>query len=112
MGIEIKTNGFYDNDYDGCGNLTVASLYINGVSIPMCQDCIDELISELETFNNTVFCKDCRYFVKNKYGYAYSGACKKRAEEAGEEVKESDVGYSFITDFMCTCKCAMRGTDA
>lgn len=108
MSIEIKPNSYFDDEYDGCGNLTVASLHINGVSIPMCQDCIEELKSELETFNNTVFCKDCKHFVKNKYGYAYSGACKKRAKESGEEVKESDVGYSFITDFMNTCGDAMR----
>ena len=102
MSIEIKTIDRYDDDlYDSCGSAAKGVLEINGIRIPLCEDCMNTLISEAEGFKNITFCYMCEEFVRKK-SECY-GSCKKEARKYGVELKESDIGYSFYKPMMGTC---------
>ena len=74
--IDLKVKDYYeDADYDGCGHTTVASLRINGINIPLCEECVKELTRLLNKFNNTVFCHKCNSFTPNNAGWNYGGRC-------------------------------------
>lgn len=106
--LESIAKADYTPRYDGCGNIAVAVLDMDGVRIPLCAECLKDLRYEMDRFAGMVFCKDCRHFVSNKYGYAYDGSCRKRAEEAEIAVTEDNRGYVCPTGFMDTCREAVR----
>ena len=110
MSIKIKTIDKYDYDlYDSCGNAAKGVLEINSMIIPLCENCMNELISEVEKFKNTTFCYMCEEFVHKK-STCY-GSCKKEARKYGVELKESDIGYSFYKPMIGTCDNAKRKQD-
>jgi len=45
-----NTNNLLDYTYDGCGNTAIAVLEIHGSYIPICSNCLEELISSIEDF--------------------------------------------------------------
>ena len=103
--IEFRAYDYSEDEaHDNCGNLTVANLKINGMSIDLCRNCVQELFDGIETFKSTIFCHQCKYWEQNKYGYVYDGTCRKKAEIDGYELNESDIGYMYGTNFMHTCK--------
>ena len=50
----IPTNHEYE-EYDSCGNTTIAVLKVDRITIPLCMRCLDELNESLSEFNNTTF---------------------------------------------------------
>lgn len=108
MSIEIFPRNFDSKPYDGCGNTTIATLEINGMQIPLCETCLDELELELKSFKSITFCYMCKHYVPNPYGNNYSGYCKKEAIDKGIIIKESDIGYTLIKDFFETCEHATK----
>ena len=110
--IEFRAyNYFEDEKHDNCGKLTVACLKVDKISIPLCEECVLDLILSVQKFDETTFCHNCIHWIPNGYGWAYEGSCKKKAELAGEELKDSDVGYSYCSGFMETCKYAEKRDD-
>lgn len=110
MSVEIYARRFESPEYDSCGNLTVAVMEINGILIPLCEECLNELNSELKRFNSIVFCYMCKHFIPNEAGHNYSGSCKKKAADAGYILKEEVIGYVFEADSMDMCEHACRET--
>lgn len=100
--IEINPVSYEDEEYDSCGNTTIAVLKINGIKIPICTSCLGELNESLSIFNNTIFCYKCEHFIMNKWGWKYGGSCAK-----DEEIKIEDVGRIYCVDCMHTCKYAI-----
>lgn len=109
MSVEILARDFDSQPYDCCGNTTVATLNINGVIIPICKKCLDELESEIKRFQSITFCYMCKNYVPNPCGSSYSGYCKKEAADRNIVVKESDIGYVLCKDFCDTCEHAIKG---
>lgn len=101
--IEILKRYYDDEDYDACGSTTYAVLKINGIKIPLCSECVNELTESLTKFNNTVFCHKCKHYIMNQYGLKYDGTCKKKAEQNGDIVTEDLVGFKYPTGYLDTC---------
>lgn len=106
--IELVGKVYEDEDYDSCGNTTHAILKINSIKIPLCRECLDELLQSVEKFNNTIFCHQCNHFIMSNSGWRYGGSCKKQAEKDGKIVLEKDAGFNYCVDCMGTCKEAVR----
>lgn len=102
--VELRPNWYDDEDYDGCGNTAIAILEIDRIKIPLCQECIDQLNSSLEAFNNTVFCYKCNNFIMSDSGWRYGGSCKLLAEKDGKVLEQKDAGYLYCKDCMDSCK--------
>ena len=74
---EIRAATYEDKEYDSCGNTVVAVFENNQMTIPLCRDCLDNLISSIDVFTNTIFCHQCRYFNMSSSGWHYGGRCIK-----------------------------------
>ena len=46
--MKIRLRDWYDESCDACYSTTEAILYIHGVQIPLCDNCIKELKRELD----------------------------------------------------------------
>ena len=100
--IKIKpTNNKYE-EYDSCGNTTIAVLKVDGITIPLCMRCLDELNESLSEFNNTTFCYQCEKFIMSKYGWRYGGSCRK-----DKPIELKDAGYINCRACTDTCKDAV-----
>lgn len=102
--IEINPIKYYDEEYDSCGNTTIAVLKVDRISIPLCRTCLNELNESLSTFNNTIFCHKCKYFIMSKYGWRYGGSCIAKAEKDGKIISEKNAGYDYCVGCMNTCE--------
>lgn len=101
---ELKPYNYYeDEDYDNCGSTTIATLSVNHIKIPLCRECLDELLESVEKFKNTIFCHQCDHFVMSNDGWRYGGSCKLRARYAGKEITNENAGYDYYTECMNTC---------
>ena len=101
---EIKPyNSYEDEAYDNCGNTTIVTLLVDRIKIPLCRECLVELLESIEKFNNTIFCHNCDHFIMSEEGWRYGGSCKKKAELKGEVISEKDAGYKYCVDCMYTC---------
>lgn len=100
--IEVRPVDYEDEEYDSCGNTTHAVLKINGIKIPLCDKCLQELNQSLKQFNNTTFCYKCTNFIMSKWGWKYGGSCKK-----DRDIELKDVGFINSVDCMHTCKDAV-----
>lgn len=100
--IELNAVTYDDEKYDSCGNTTIAVLKVNSIKIPLCNECLNELNVSLSTFNNTIFCHKCKYFIMSKSGWDYGGSCRKNGE-----IEITDAGYINCVDCMNTCKDAI-----
>lgn len=98
----IRAVNHEDKEYDRCGNSTVAVLEVDSITIPLCAYCIDELNESLSTFNNTVFCHKCEYFIMSRWGNKYGGSCQKDGK-----VDIENAGYINCVDCMHTCEHAI-----
>ena len=105
--IEITPVDYGDEEYDSCGNTTLAVLKVNSIKIPLCESCIKELMQSIEELNNTVFCYKCKNFIMSDSGFNYGGSCKLRAQKDGKEISEKDAGYLYCVECMHTCKDAI-----
>lgn len=101
--ITFRPVGYDDPKYDNCGNTTHAILEIGTITIPLCNECINDLKCDLEKYNETVFCYMCEHFIQNKWGLSYDGSCKFMADINDFSIKEDDVGYAYPTCSMETC---------
>lgn len=88
-----------DLKYDDCGNLTVATLKIGAIKIPLCWDCVNELQDELTDFIKPQYCFQCWHWKPSPYGHSYDGSCCK-----DEDVPESNIGYQNCCGCMDKCK--------
>ena len=100
--IEIKPAYYEDEEYDSCGNTTVAVLKVNRITIPLCMQCINDLNESLLEFNNTTFCYQCENFIMSKSGWRYGGSCRK-----DEDIELKDAGFINFKGCMSTCKDAV-----
>ena len=103
---EIKPYNYYeDEEYDNCGSTTIATLSVDRIKIPLCRECLNELLESVEKFKNTIFCHQCDHFIMSNSGWRYGGSCKLKASLDGEEIKIA--GYDYSTECMNTCKDAI-----
>ncbi len=100
--IEIRPFDWEDEKHDTCGNLTMAVLKIDRISIPLCRTCLEELNESLSEFNNTTFCYQCQHFIMSHCGWSYGGSCKK-----DRDIDLKDAGFINCRDCMDTCKDAI-----
>lgn len=112
--IELRVADYNDKEYDSCGNTTIAILENDGISIALCEECVNDLIQTVEKFKNTVYCKDCMYWYCSKYGVKYNGTCIRKIPGWSEGVNitellpESEYGQQYATEFMNTCENSKR----
>ena len=110
MSIIIRAPDLSENDkqYDDCGTTTEAILEINSVSIPLCEECIQDLREQLAKYDATVFCKDCKYWHQSEYG-DLTGTCEYQYVQIhGKFDLTKDFGYSCCEGYMHTCKHGIR----
>lgn len=100
--IEVRAADYEDEEYDSCGNTTVAVLKVDRITIPLCMRCLDELNESLSEFNNTTFCYQCEHFIKSRSGWRYGGSCRK-----DKDIELKDAGYINCKYCMDTCKDAI-----
>ena len=100
--IEIRPVNWEDQEYDLCGNTTVAVLKVGRITIPLCMECLNELNESLSEFNNTTFCYQCEKFIMSRSGWRYGGSCRK-----DKDIELKDAGYINCRDCMDTCKDAI-----
>jgi len=48
MSIYIRESDWDDPKYDTCGSTTHYILEINNIRVPLCNECFDELVDEIE----------------------------------------------------------------
>lgn len=99
----IPYNIHEDEEFDSCGNTTIAILKINSVKIPICNECISDLLKSLDEFNNKIFCHKCKNFIMSESGWNYGGSCKK-----DRDIDIKDAGYINCVDCMDTCQDAIK----
>jgi hypothetical protein len=99
--IEIRPFSWEDEQYDSCGNTTVAVLKVGRITIPLCMTCLEELSESLSEFNNTTFCYQCKNFIMSRDGWNYGGSCNKDGD-----VELKNAGFINCKDCMSTCKYA------
>lgn len=95
-----------DKDYDDCNQNTEAILEIGSVTIPLCRECINDIIDNINAYNKTTFCKDCIYYHPACYCYDKRiGTCEHKYLQDHEtfDMHPDGYGYSYCTDFMETC---------
>lgn len=100
--IEIVPTNYECEEYDSCGNTTIAVLKVDRITIPLCMRCLDELNESLSDFNNTTFCYQCEKFIMSKSGWRYGGSCRR-----DRDIEHKDAGYINCVDCMDTCKDAV-----
>lgn len=104
MAIKFRSVEYKDKDIDNCGNTSVAVLEIGSISIPLCNECVVNLMRDVHRFKRTIFCKDCRYWHCNKHGVRYGGTCELKVGESFSKLSEGDFGGVCRTEFMNTCE--------
>lgn len=102
--LEFKVNDYNEPQYDGCGNTCIAIIDINNIKIPLCRECLDDLIAGIETFKNTVFCEKCEHFIMSESGWRHGGSCQLKASKDGKVVESKDAGYNYCVGCLDTCK--------
>lgn len=104
----IRGVKYGDPELDGCGSTTQAILEFNNIIIPLCSSCLEELVESIEEFKNTVFCHQCKNWMKSSYD-GNTGSCKKKLKDKGISViNDSDVGNICWSSWMDTCEHAER----
>lgn len=109
--IEFREPQPYDEKIDCCNNQVVAILQINSITIPLCMDCYESLVEGITEYKNKIFCKDCKYYIRNNNGSIYPGSCIKQAEEYNYKLEEYDIGFRYQTYNFDTCKNALKKTE-
>ena len=51
MSIKLEVKDYFDENYDICGNTTKGVLIVNGIRIPLCRNCLEELKEEVNEFD-------------------------------------------------------------
>lgn len=100
--IEVRPVNYEDEQYDSCGNTTIAVLKVDRIAIPLCRHCLDELNESLSEFNNTIFCYQCEKFIMSNSGWNYGGSCNKDGN-----IRPENAGFENCRDCMSTCKDAV-----
>ena len=101
--LEFREVCYEDEEYDSCGNITVAVLKIDRITIPLCMECVNDLNESLLKYNNTIFCHQCEKFIMSESGWRYGGSCKK-----DKDIELKDAGYINPKGCMDTCKDAIK----
>ena len=99
-----------DREYDVCGNITIAVLEHNNMTIPLCNECINGLAESIKEIENTVFCRNCGHWHVSSSGMRYGGTCDVIAAKAGKDfnqIPKSSYGHIYVTDHFSTCKDAI-----
>jgi len=110
--IKLRPVDWDDPKYDGCVYATMAVLDVNGIRIPLCEECVEELSADLKAFNQMVFCHKCEHAIPSKWGWSYGGSCRKKAETYGKEITDETAGYECCVGWMDTCDDATPIGDA
>lgn len=93
MPVEISIRDSDSQPYDGCNKYTVANLNINGVIIPLCKQCLEELEEEIKRFQDVTFCHICKNYVSNPCENKYSVYCNRESKYRGTVIKVPKLGY-------------------
>lgn len=102
--IVFRKPEWEDKDYDSCGNTTIAVLEIDSITIPLCDECVNDLSEQIKEYHDTIFCHKCSEFVMNKWGWHYGGSCKKKAALDGKTITIENAGLDYCVDCLDTCK--------
>ena len=106
--VEFRASNWEDKEYDSCGNTTVAALEINSMTIPLCMDCVEELIQHVDVFKNTIFCYQCNHFICSESGWKYGGSCKLKALK--EQLDSLEVENESLRKKMLSLLTQMQAT--
>ena len=107
----LRAPEYEDSDYDQCGSTTIAVAEFGVIKIPLCQECLNELLASVDKFNNTIFCHECGNFIMSESGWRYGGSCKLKAQKDGHVLKDTEAGYNYCVDCMGTCEQAWPSGD-
>ena len=83
--IEIEEAGWDSPETDGCCNMTYAVLKVNGIVIPLCEDCLKDLEEELKNYRSKIHCYECKHYICSNSGLHYGGSCQLEANENGKQ---------------------------
>ena len=98
--LSFRVPKYDDKDYDNCGNVTVAVLEIDNITIPLCKECLKDLKDDIDDYNDAQFCGRCMHFKASPYGPVhYGGSCT-----SDQEVDEKDYGNVNYVDYFRICK--------
>jgi len=101
--IEIEEAGWDSPETDGCYSMTYAVLKVNGIVIPLCEDCLRDLEEELKNYRSKIHCYECKHYVCSNSGLQYGGSCQLEANEKGKTITSQNAGYNFSHDFNYSC---------
>lgn len=104
--IELRPFNYNDEQYDNCGNTTHAILKVGTISIPLCDECIEDLKHCLSEYDKTIFCYKCNHFIPSMWGFSYNGSCKHRALKKLDTIEDDSIGYKYAVGSMETCQFA------
>jgi MoaA/NifB/PqqE/SkfB family radical SAM enzyme len=74
--INFRAANYEDPDYDNCGSTTIAVLEVNSIRIPLCDECVEDLINHVKKFSETTHCHACKHFKMSDSGWRYGGYCE------------------------------------
>lgn len=102
--MEILIPSYEDEQYDMCGNVTMAIARQNGTRVALCKYCLDDLRESLKKYDETIFCYKCKNFIMSIDGWNYGGSClKDLSPEERESFNKSLAGYNNCKDCLDTC---------
>ena len=108
MGIELRSLTYEDKEYDACGKSTIAVLELgNSITIPLCEECLNELYNSVEDFKSKTFCRTCKHWYQSKNGMKYGGTCAikllNNQNKHIEDISKEEYGEIESTGFYYTC---------
>lgn len=68
--------------------------------IYLCEECLNDLLSSINEFNNKCFCYKCKHFGMSESGFKYGGSCLLK----DPNILKSSYGYINCKDCLDTCK--------
>ena len=96
--VRIKNPYDFYEEYDGCGNEVFAVLEVDKIKIPLCQECFESLVKEVNSYNTPQFCFQCEHWGMNRWGVKYGGSCMKDGK-----IDPQLWGYRNNTSWLDSC---------
>lgn len=104
--ITLKLKDSDSEEYCVCGMPTYAELKVERIKIPLCEECLEELIEKVDNFKNVIPCGKCKWVIKKPNDWRFS--CTLKAQKARKLLTQDDAGYLYPVDYTDTCKEAER----
>ena len=97
--LDFRAPEWNDAECDNCGLIAVAVIQYGGITIPLCEDCLNDLREGIKKYDNEHFCHKCEYFGGSKDGpKTYGGSCL-----AKSNIPPEAYGYTNHVDYFDIC---------